>query len=131
MLIENEDKRFWDGVAEGSFALQLCKECGKHQFPPGPTCWRCGGDDLEWHALEGEIRGTVYTWTVVHRSFMEFKDQVPYTVVIADLDAIPEVRILARLMDEGDGKPSAIGAPVRLRIGKDAQDRPTYGWESR
>lgn len=71
----------WDGCREGELRIQRCNSCGQHVFIPQPACTRCFGTDLEWVVVEG--RGTVYSYTVVHRPQRpQFK--VPYIVAIVE-----------------------------------------------
>lgn len=57
---------------------------------------RCLSLDLRWENLGG--RGTVYTYSTVHRALSPaFKDQVPYIVAAIDLDEGP--RVMTRLVD--------------------------------
>ena len=37
---------FWEGIAEGEFRLQHCRDCGRDRFPPSSFCPR-----LPWGAV--------------------------------------------------------------------------------
>jgi uncharacterized OB-fold protein len=106
---------YWSGLDAGEVRLQRCVHCGRHRFPPMPSCPYCatpGGDVV---AVAGE--GVVYALVRVRRAFSPaFADDVPYTVAVVDL---PErVRLLGVIA--GDG----------ARIGDRVHPRPVHreGW---
>lgn len=73
----------WDGCKEGRLRVQRCADCGAFVFIPQPLCTRCHGDRLEWTESTG--RGTVYSYTIVHRPPRPEFD-VPYVVAIVELE---------------------------------------------
>ena len=76
-------KPHWDGCREGVLRVQRCRDCGSYVFIPQPCCTSCLGEDLEW--VESSGRGTLYSYTVVHRP-QQPSFEVPYTVVIVELE---------------------------------------------
>jgi len=88
-----ETAPFWGAVAAGRLELQRCRSCHRHVFYPRSLCPHCGGADLEWVRVAG--RGTVYSFTVVHRAPAEFQAEVPYVVALVELEE--GVRMLTRL----------------------------------
>lgn len=78
-------QHFWSACGEGRFEFQHCPACGHSQFPPRLTCTACHGAALEWRQSSG--RGTVYSFTVVHRAPSDdFKADVPYVIAIVALE---------------------------------------------
>ena len=73
----------WEGCREGALRIQRCGDCGAFVFIPQPVCTGCFGDDLVWVETSG--RGTLYSYTVVHRAQQPAFD-VPYTVAIVELE---------------------------------------------
>ncbi|EJY56942.1 hypothetical protein URH17368_0369 [Alicyclobacillus hesperidum URH17-3-68] len=65
-------------------------------------------DDLVF--VEAKGLGTVYTYTVVHRGFGPFQDEVPFTIALVDLDE--GVRMMTRIVDAGEG----IGIGDRVEV---------------
>jgi uncharacterized protein len=64
--VMNEDTRFfWDAAADGWLAIQRCTECGVLRHPPGPACPHC--HSMSWEASKATGRGTLYSYTVLHR----------------------------------------------------------------
>lgn len=103
-----EAEPFWSGLADGRLMLQHCPNCNEPVFYPRVICPRCRATALPW--VEHDGRGTVYSYTVVHR-----REGVPYTVLLVELGQ--HARILARL-DPADETWVGIGEPVELRIGE-------------
>jgi uncharacterized OB-fold protein len=100
-----DSQPFWDALRDRRLLLPYCAACGKPHLPPGPVCPFCFADRLEWRAASG--RGTVSTWTVVHKAwFPAFAADLPYNVVQVELAEGP--RLTANV----------VGLPNdRLRVG--------------
>ena len=76
---------FVDGLALGLLRHQTCEHCGAVQRHPRLACEHCGSFDLGWREAGG--RGSVFAVTVVARAPSDaFRDLVPYTLVLVDLD---------------------------------------------
>src|SRR3954452_11232207 len=70
-----------------------CANCARHQFPRGPMCQYCGGEDV----AEAELsdRGTLWAWTAVTAPPPGYQGDVPYGFGVVEL---PEgIRVLTRL----------------------------------
>ena len=88
--ITPDNQPFWDALREGKLVLPSCAACGKPHLPPGPVCPFCFSDRLEWRPASG--RGTVSTWTVVHKEwFPAFAADIPYNVVQVELEEGPRL----------------------------------------
>ena len=74
---------YWEGCRRGELLVQRCQECGHYVFIPQPACTRCLSDRLEWVRSSG--RGTVYSYTVVHRP-QQPSFAVPYVVGIIEME---------------------------------------------
>lgn len=51
--IEPIVKKFYDGVAKGTYYGRKCTECGAIEFPPHLMCNACGARQTEWVELSG------------------------------------------------------------------------------
>ena len=52
---------------------------------PGAACPWCASLDWEWQEVSG--KGTIYSYQVIMHAIMPaFRDWVPYTVVLVELD---------------------------------------------
>jgi uncharacterized OB-fold protein len=98
---------YWRFCERSQLAVVLCRACGTKRWPPRPLCPRCSSDDAEWTAVPGF--GKIYSWTTVGRSVVPgFEDELPYVVVIVELDDEPGLRFLGNLLD---------AAGERLQVG--------------
>ncbi|HMS86864.1 MAG TPA: OB-fold domain-containing protein [Acidimicrobiales bacterium] len=78
---------FWDATREHRYLVQWCTACDQPIFYPRVVCPTCLLDEaLEWRPSTGA--GVVYAASVQHRpAYPGLADQVPYVVVLVDLDA--------------------------------------------
>ncbi len=97
---------FWEGTRQGELRIQRCTACGRHVFYPRAVCPYCMADSPEWVVATG--RGTVYSFTTVHRTSDEFRAEVPFTVGLVEL--AEGVRMMARL----DISEPVVGMPVQV-----------------
>src|SRR3989304_3427326 len=95
----NETAPFWEGCNRSELLLCACEACGHVFYYPRLYCPKCGSEKLAWRASEG--RGTLYSFTRVGVSFYgkKWESQIPYTLVLVDLDEGP--RMLSRLVGPG------------------------------
>ncbi len=83
-----DNQGFWDGCRNHELRLQHCRPCGAFRHPPRPMCPQCTSLDYEWAPVSG--RGTVYTFTIVHRPTLPaFEVGVPYNVAVVQLEEGP------------------------------------------
>ncbi len=105
-----ESRPYWEGCRRHELLLQRCGACGAVQHYPRGVCATCWSADLEWQRSSG--RGTVWTFTVVHRSQAPgFKDALPYVLAYVELEE--GVQMLTNLV-ECDPARVAIGTPVEV-----------------
>ena len=76
-------KPHWDGCREGVLRVQRCSACSTFVFIPQPVCTACLSASLAWVEISG--RGTLYSYTVVHRP-QQPAFEVPYTVAVVELE---------------------------------------------
>jgi uncharacterized protein len=102
---------FWDAVARDRLALPRCEDCGRWVWYPLPRCPGCAGGRLEWTEVRGT--GTLFTFTVVHRSFLPGVEvTAPFTVGLVELDGVPGARLVANV----DAEPGRVRIGMRLRV---------------
>lgn len=99
---------FWKAAAEHRLVIPRCSRTGRCFFPPE----RCvpGTDSTDWSYAECSGRGTVYTFSVVHRPVSpDF--EAPYVLAVVDLD-----EGAAMLTNIVDCPPDAVrvGMPVEV-----------------
>ena len=105
---------FWDAAAQGHLVVQLCRSCGRLQYPPDVVCTECQGDDLGHKQLSG--RGVLYSFAIVDRAFHSgFVPYLPYVVALVELEEQPGLRMLTNVVDTDPGTLS-IGMPLEVRF---------------
>lgn len=97
------------GWADKRLLVQRCRSCRGHQYYPRPFCTHCGATALE--LVEAEGSGTVYSYTVVHRS-VGTRFEAPYVVAVIRL--AEQVQLLSHVVGVA---PEVVRCdmPVRLR----------------
>ena len=90
------------------------QECGTFRLPPGPFCFVCQHQDVDWIELPGT--GTIYTYTVVrHALSPQLAEVVPYVTAVIELDGATGAgsRMIVNVVD-CDPESVAIGDRVRI-----------------
>jgi len=106
-----ETRAFWDAARRHALELPRCRACGYRFFYPRAACPRCLSGDLEWVRASG--RGTLHTFTVVHRGLRDFPLGTPYVIAIVELEEGP--RLMTNLVGvEPDAARLRIGMPVEV-----------------
>lgn len=106
-----ETRPFWDAARRHELQLQRCRACATFVFYPRAACPRCLGGDLEWQRVSG--RGTLHTFTVVHRGQKGFPLGSPYVLAVVELAEGP--RLMTNLVGvEPDPARIHIGMPVEV-----------------
>ena len=108
-----DSQPYWDAAGTGRLKLQRCGACGTIRHYPQPVCPHCYSLAIEW--IDASGRGAIHSWTVAHHPFHPaFKAELPYTLVIVDLEEGP--RAMGRLDPD---TPPRIGLPVQVSFGPD------------
>jgi hypothetical protein len=108
--IDDDTRAYWAGLARGELLLQRCRDCGHVQFYQRAMCGRCLSASVEPRPASG--RGSIYSFSTVYRPpSAEFKDDVPYTVVLVELSEGP--RMISTLIDTPP-ETVRIGQPVEI-----------------
>ncbi len=108
--VNAESAPFWAACAQGRLVIQLCRECGAHQFYPRLICTGCGAGALDWVDASG--RATLKTWTVIRRAVSAaFEADVPYVVALVELREGPVM--MTNLID-CDPQALEIGQALRI-----------------
>lgn len=116
----NLSEPFWTNMREGRFTLQKCDACGAFRWTPQWLCTKCHSLDFAWTEVSG--RGTVYSFSVVHRPPLPgFK--APYVVATIELDEGPFMLSNVIGCDPKDVK---IGMKVRVAFDKASEEITLY-----
>lgn len=111
-VVDRDTAPYWDHLRNHELKLQRCEHCDKFRFPPTPACPHCGELGGDWQTLSP--RGKLCTWTeVFHPLDPRLKDEVPFILVLVDMDDGP--RIGGRLIG-ADAAKLHIGMSVVARF---------------
>jgi uncharacterized OB-fold protein len=105
-----DDQGFWEGTKRHELLIQRCSGCGALRFWGKPMCAECNSFDSE--AVPASGRGTIWSYTTTYHGWSRaWKEAVPYTAVVVQLDEGP--RLTSNLVD---AEPEAIrvGLPVEV-----------------
>ena len=106
-----ETRPFWEAAHRHELLLQRCRACGRHHFYPRGACPHCLSADLEWQRVSG--RGTLHTFTVVHRGARNYPLPSPYVLAVVELEEGP--RLMSNLVGvEAHPGHIRIGMPVEV-----------------
>jgi uncharacterized OB-fold protein len=89
---------FWAAAREHRLVAARCVSCGTlRQTPPGPFCWECSAQEVQWIDLPGT--GVVHSYTVVRSAGPAAAQDVPFVMAVVDLDDAPGVRLITNIVD--------------------------------
>ncbi len=113
--LDDHNRAFWTGGADGQLHIAFCAPCGVWVSPPAADCPDCDGV-LQPRPVSG--RGTVFTYTVNHQPFNPAVP-LPYVIAIVELEEQADLRIATNIVDcEPDSV--HIGLPVEVRFERQA-----------
>ncbi|MBT2208024.1 MULTISPECIES: Zn-ribbon domain-containing OB-fold protein [Actinomadura] len=108
-VVNPDTEEFWKATAEGRFIGRRCDDCGSAMWYPRPICPFCHSSNTRWEDFTG--RGTVYSFSVVHRAGGEWKGVTPYVLAYVELEEGP--RMMTNIVD-CDVESVAIGDEVEV-----------------
>lgn len=102
-------RRFWEGCKQHRLLIQRCHDCGAYRHYPRPMCPQCNSMNTDWVEVSG--KGKVFTWTTVHHPAHPAFMDLPYAVVVVELEE--GARLVTNVVD---CKPEElyIGMPVKV-----------------
>jgi len=89
-----------------------CKDCNAITVPPKIACQKCGGTDMEIVELKGG--GKIQTFTTVFVASEGRQGEVPYIIVLAELDEGPWIMGNLIDMDPSEATMELIGKRVKM-----------------
>lgn len=106
-------KPFWEATKAGHLSFMRCAKCRHAFLPARAECPNCLSPEPEWEKAGGGAQ--LVSWVVYHMSYdPAFKDRLPYTVAIVELDEGP--RMITNVVDAADPEALRIGQKLRLKI---------------
>lgn len=103
--LDQENRAFWTGGAEGRLNIVHCNDCGQYTHPPRILCRHCQSENIEAQPVAGT--GTIDTMSVNHQPWAPGLE-VPYVIARVALDGVPGVYLTTNI----------VGSPVdEVRFG--------------
>ncbi|MFC4251236.1 Zn-ribbon domain-containing OB-fold protein [Sinimarinibacterium flocculans] len=93
--LDNDNRFFWTGGADGRLRLLQCQDCRTFVHPPRPVCRNCLSERVEPTEVAGT--GVVDTFTVNHQKFHPAME-VPYVIARVAIDGAPGVILTTNIV---------------------------------
>ena len=100
---------FWAATAEGRFQLQRCNECDTVLWFPRRHCPSCWTDNVSTFDASG--KGVVYSFTVIRKGAMAYKESGPFVIAYVELAEGP--RVMTNIVN-CDVETVKVGMPVEV-----------------
>lgn len=114
--LDNDNRAFWTGGAEGELRLTRCGDCSSFVHPPRPVCRNCLSENVAPETVAGT--GIIDTFTVNYQKWHP-KMEVPFVIARVAIDGAPGVYLTTNI----------VGCPVeevdigdRVRVTFERQD---------
>jgi uncharacterized OB-fold protein len=112
-VIDDANRPYWEALKRHELRLPRCGACGHVRFQPYRYCPKCGSDEMHWQTLSG--RGRIWAACVFHQVYFEgFRAEVPYNVVLVELEEGP--RVYSNLVGVSSVRDVPIGTPVQAEF---------------
>ena len=108
--LDDTNRAFWTGGADGELRFWRCGDCGYYLHPPQPICPVDHSKNLAPAAVSGRAR--IASYTVNHQPWMP-GPELPYVVAIVEIVEQPSVRLTTNIVN-CDPTEVRIGMPVRV-----------------
>jgi len=93
-VINEMNRHFWCGGANGRLHIQQCQRCRLYFHPYQAVCHQCGSRDIKVTPVSG--LGTVVAVSVNYQPW--FPDiPVPYILAVVELDEQADIRLVTNL----------------------------------
>jgi uncharacterized OB-fold protein len=89
-----------------------CRSCGAVMVPPAMVCRQCSGTDLEVTEIKGN--GKIRTFTTVYVAAEGRESEVPYTIVLVEMEEGPWVMGNLDGTDPKEASMELIGKKVKM-----------------
>jgi uncharacterized OB-fold protein len=110
--VSEASRPFFDALRRREFVVPRCDDCGDYSWIPHPACRSCQSENIRWSPVSG--RATVYSYTIVYRAPGAFTADVPYVIVLAELEEQPRPCLVLGNLVGIDVADVRIGMPVEI-----------------
>jgi uncharacterized OB-fold protein len=106
-------KEYNEALKQNKLLGLKCRACGTITVPPKMACRQCGSPDME--VTELKTGGKVVTFTTIYVGAEGRESEVPYTVVIVELEEGPWLMGNLEGIDPKAASMELIGKKVKMR----------------
>lgn len=94
--LDDDNRAFWTGGAEGKLNMMKCGDCGEFTHPPRQICRHCQSENMAAEAVAGT--GEIDTFTINHQAWMPGLE-VPFVIARVRLDGVPGVVLTTNIVN--------------------------------
>ncbi len=94
--LDEENRAFWTGGAEGRLMITTCGDCGGHTHPPRLLCRHCLSENVVPQSVSGLAK--VESYTVNHQAWAK-NMEVPFVIARVRLDDAPSVILTTNIVN--------------------------------
>lgn len=94
--LDDANRAFWTGGAEGKLHITKCGDCGQYTHPPMILCRHCQSENVAPDAVAGT--GAVDTFTINYQPWAKGLE-VPYVIARVRLDGVPGVYLTTNIVN--------------------------------
>ncbi len=106
-------KEFNEALKNDKILGLKCNQCGNINVPPKMVCSQCTSPDMEVVEVIG--KGKIQTFTTVNVASEGREGEVPYTIVMVELDEGPWIMGNLGGIDPASASMELIGKPVMMK----------------
>jgi uncharacterized OB-fold protein len=110
--VNDDNRAFWTGGAEGALMIARCADCAYYVHPPVGFCPRCESRNVAPERVSG--RGEVFSYTVNRKAWLPGLP-VPYVLALVELDEQAGLRLPSNIVG-CDPDSVRIGMKVAVRF---------------
>src|ERR1700741_375845 len=114
--LDDDNRAFWTGGAEGRLNMMKCGDCGEFTHPPRQICRHCQGENMVVTAVAGT--GVIDTYTVNHQPWLPGLP-VPFVIARVRLDDVPGVVLTTNVVGCG---PDEVDFDDKVKVTFEEQD---------
>ncbi|WP_157788899.1 Zn-ribbon domain-containing OB-fold protein [Rhodococcus rhodochrous] len=107
---DEADLPYWDGLKDGRLVLCRCDNCGLLTQRLPMLCVSCRTEAFSWAEVSG--RGSIYSFTIMRRSWVSGFGGFPYVVVAVAIEEQPSLVLITNLVGDFVIDDLEIGMPV-------------------
>lgn len=94
--LDDDNRAFWTGGAEGKLNFLKCGDCGEFTHPPRLICRHCQSEAMAPVAAAGT--GVIDTYTINYQAWIPGL-QVPFVIARVVLDGVPGVVLTSNIVN--------------------------------